>query len=339
MYSSRYKLLFILLLVIYSHINILFTEGYRLFGFQIPQYTLFLSLLAFVFIIWESNRLLSKWIIDSHRKEYLNLGYLFVASVLVLFTCIIAPAVSIIYFLGVAGESVHDDFRLITGFAFRINLFLNCVHAIYFFMRKLEQSRLEAAHLKQEQAEVQLTALQNQVNPHFLFNNLNVLSTLVRKDPDKAEEFIHELSLVYRYILQSQNQSLTPLKNELEFLEAYLFLIQIRFPKGIDIQQEHVPMGMEHYLLPPMTLQILIENVIKHNEIGTTNLLKLKITYQESLAQMTIENNRLPKQVISEKSGHGIANIKERFELLGKKVITVEALKDTFRVHIPLIKP
>ena len=337
MYSSRYKLLFILLLVIYSHLNILFTEGYRLFGFHLPDYSLFLVLFAMVFIIWESNRLLTRWMINPARKEYLNLGYVFIASVVALFAVVIGPSMGILYLLDFSAESLQGDFKLITGFVFRINLFLNCIHAIYFFMKKLEQSRLEAARLKQGQAEVQLSALQNQVNPHFLFNNLNVLTSLVRKDPDKAEEFIYELSMVYRYILQSQSQSLTELENELEFLEAYLFLIQIRFPNSISIHQEKPSEAFRQKLLPPMTLQILIENIIKHNEVSAEHVLTLTISYRNEPPQMVIENNRHPKQVMSKKSGYGISNIKERYRLLGHQAITVEALKDTFRVQIPLI--
>ena len=337
MYQNKYKYLFILFLVVYSHLNILFTQGDKLFVFELPQYALFLILLGIISILWESNGWLGKrWAAWTHKDLHRLIGT-FISSVVLLMVTIVTPVVIILYLLEYSTAEIISNFKLSAGFSFRVNLFLNCVHAIYYYVNKLELARTETERLKKEQAQAQLSALQSQVNPHFLFNNLNVLSSLVRKDAEKAEEFIQQLSQVYRYILQNQDKSLTPLRAELDFISSYLYLLHIRFPKGFTAEIEELPPSLQEVQVPPMTLQILVENVIKHNQVNAEESLHLRIFYDPVSKYMKVENNRIYKEVLDESNGYGLVNIKNRYDLMSRQPVRVHESNNLFSVSVPLI--
>jgi len=128
------------------------------------------------------------------------------------------------------------DLGLILAVGFRINLFLNTINVIFFFMKQLRESQVEAEKLKKIRLQAQFQSLKDQVNPHFLFNNLNVLSSLVFKDQEIAAEFIQQFSRVYRYVLQNQEKELIEVGTELTFIESYVYLLRTRFGENLDIR-------------------------------------------------------------------------------------------------------
>ncbi|MEM1408507.1 MAG: histidine kinase, partial [Bacteroidota bacterium] len=266
MFKVKYRYLFILLLAIYSYLNILFTEGDRLFGYEINSLVFFCVLLLMVVAVWESNRLFSdlaqKLKLGKTHPLILFFGYS-VVSVTVI-ALIVTGALSL-YF----GEAAHGTLtlKLALGFAFRINLFLHCINAIYFFIIQYKNSQLEAETLKKQNAEARFEALRNQINPHFLFNSFNVLSSLVYKDADTSSKFIDQLSNVYRYLLFNQQNKIVKLGEEIAFLESYIYLLKIRFQDNLNIKKNIADRVRDTYIAPA-TLQLLIENAIKHNVVS-----------------------------------------------------------------------
>ena len=130
------------------------------------------------------------------------------------------------------------------------------------FLLSWKNAAIEAESLKKEQAEARFETLKHQTNPHFLFNSLNVLTTLVHKDADLAEEFVRQLSSVYRYVLDNRNVEVVPIDTELEAIQAYAHLMKIRFEDGFNLE---IHIEDKTQWIPPMTLQLLVENALKHN--------------------------------------------------------------------------
>lgn len=210
-----------------------------------------------------------------------------------------------------------------------ISLFL---HGREFFLnwRKLE---LDAAKLRNENLTSKYESLKSQLDPHFLFNSLNVLSSLVYQDADKSAQFIKQLSEVYRYVLEVRNKELVPLEEELKFAEAYLFLQQIRF--GGKLIVENNLNGVEG-LIPPLALQILIENAIKHNIISEDD--PLTISLFEENKYVVVKNNLQKKARLTEGStGIGLENITKRYEFLSNQKIVIEQTSANFIVKLPLL--
>ncbi|GAB3692174.1 hypothetical protein GCM10027592_10830 [Spirosoma flavus] len=219
-------------------------------------------------------------------------------------------------------------------------VFLVPVVAIYegqYLYRQWWITYYEAERLKQENLQSQLNSLKSQINPHFLFNSLSTLSSLVSEDAQRAELFIDELASVYRYVLQTNNQALTTLATELQFIEAYFHLLQTRFGRGvsldIDIDERYV-----EFLLPPLTLQLLVENAVKHNTVLPSRPLQIRI-YTDSANQLTILNTLHKKQQSIPSNGTGLANIQAKYHLLNRSSVIIEQTHDYFQVVLPLIAP
>jgi two-component system, LytTR family, sensor kinase len=203
----------------------------------------------------------------------------------------------------------------------------------YQFFKAWKQSLIEVEKYKTESAKAQLQNLKNQLNPHFLFNNLSVLSSLVYKNQDKAVDFINELSKVYRYILENKNAELVSLQEELEFLEHYIYLLKIRFGENIifDIRIDET----QNSFLPPMCLQILVENTIQHNETSQANTLKIAIFTENN--RLIVSNPTQPRSDKTESSQTGIKNMRFRYQFFTDDKIEIMHDKKTFSVSLPLI--
>lgn len=197
---------------------------------------------------------------------------------------------------------------------------------------KLQQ---ESAALQKENNTARYTALQNQLNPHFLFNSLNTLISEIRYNPANAELFTQHLSDVYRYTLHCQNQRLTTLREELEFLNSYIFLHQVRLGDCIHVDNR-IPDTCLDMQLPPLTIQLLAENVIKHNVIheGKPMMIELFCVEEE---RMLVVRNRIQAKKNVAISGTGLKNLSARYKLLCNRNITIENDMKEFTVKIPLI--
>ncbi len=203
------------------------------------------------------------------------------------------------------------------------------------FFNNWKRSLVEIEKYKSESLQSQLQNLKNQLNPHFLFNNLSVLSSLVYIDQDKAVDFINQLSKVYRYLLDNRNNELVSLERELTFINSYTYLLQIRFDKNIRFDI-NVPTEKTHLMLPPLSLQMLVENAIKHNEISNELPLTIHIKIEDN---MLLVSNNLQLRTSNEISSKtGLQNIKDRYRFFTEQQVEVIQTEKTFAVKIPLLK-
>jgi sensor histidine kinase YesM len=202
------------------------------------------------------------------------------------------------------------------------------------FFRHWKNSLVEIEKYRAESLQAQLQNLKNQVNPHFLFNNLSVLSSLVYKDPDRSVEFINQLSKVYRYLLDNQTSELVTVEDELTFIRSYIFLLQIRFDRNLVISTEVKNEDMTR-LIPPMALQILLENAIKHNEVSSEHPLLISIASEDD--KLVVSNNLQLRPQHEPGSQTGLKNIRARYEFFTSAPVEVVQTLQLFVVKIPLL--
>lgn len=206
---------------------------------------------------------------------------------------------------------------------------------IIYLIRRQQLMQLENGQLRAENLQNQFEALKNQLNPHMLFNSLNTLRSLVRESQDKAQDYIQELSRVLRYTLQGQDVKEVPLAGEMEFVKAYIFLQAMRYEDNL-VFDIAVDEGLSEKLVPPMAVQLLIENAIKHNEISNRRPLTISIR-NEGSEWISVSNPLHPKISAGPTTGVGLANLNKRYELLAQRQIVIERTEDTFCVKIPLL--
>lgn len=202
------------------------------------------------------------------------------------------------------------------------------------FLLSWRQNSIDYERLKTEQIATQYDSLKNQVNPHFLFNSLNALTSLVYDDQEKAVEFIRKLSQVYRYVLDTKDKEVVEIAEEMEFLHSYLYLQKIRFEDNltfeIDISDE-----TKRLFTVPISLQMLLENAIKHNIVSQSK--PLHISIKEDNGYLVISNN-LQEKLHKDSTGIGLSNIKDRFGYMTKKEVIINKTDGKFEVKLPLIK-
>ncbi|RYF64632.1 MAG: sensor protein lytS, partial [Cytophagaceae bacterium] len=231
---------------------------------------------------------------------------------------------------------VPDPLRLALGVLFTIiidavvTVSYESIHNFGYW----QQSRQEVDTLSKAQLQAQLDALRQQVNPHFLFNSLNSLISLIDEDPRQASTFAEELSTVYRYLLRSNDCSLTSLASELEFIQSYYHLLKTRHGNALTLVTRVQP-GAELFRLPPLTLQLLIENAVKHNIILPDQPLTVSLTAVGQ--QVIVSNNLQRKQSRVLSNGIGLSNILTRYQALGDLQPTIEDDGREFRVTLPLL--
>ena len=221
-----------------------------------------------------------------------------------------------------------------------IQIFYNCVYIIIneglYVLREWQKSHTAKEALKKASLQTQLDSLKNQINPHFLFNSLNALTALIAESPAKAEIFVDEISSVYRYLLRNNEQELATIRDELGFIESYFHLLKTRYGEGIQLRLE----GLTEYAvyqLPPLTLQVLVENAVKHNAILPDSPLLISIFIENN--QLIVQNNIQRKKVKVISGKVGLANIAAKYRLLDHGSIDIIDNHHHFTVRLPLITP
>jgi sensor histidine kinase YesM len=206
-------------------------------------------------------------------------------------------------------------------------------HFIYFY-NKYQQKKIKEQKLIAGTASAKFDALKNQLDPHFLFNSLNVLTSLIEENPDSAQKFTTSLSKVYRYVLEQKNKDLVTVNEELQFAKTYMSLLKMRFEDSIifDIPKEASDPESK---VVPLSLQLLLENAVKHNIVTANKPLHIKI--YERNGDLVVENNLQQKQILNKSSGVGLSNIKQRYELLTSRKVNINQEAERFAVAIPML--
>ena len=215
-----------------------------------------------------------------------------------------------------------------------ISFIISLIFTAIGFFRAWKRSFVQAEKLKAEMMVYKYESLRNQINPHFLFNSLNVLSDLVYADQAMAVKFIQQMSDLFRYVLDSRDRELVPLKDELEFIRSYTFLLKTRFEDKLIIEND-VQSNSEDYIVP-MSLQLLIENAVKHNEVSEA--FPLRISIRKNNDYLEVENSLKPKNVGGDSKKTGLKNIIQQFEFFSNRSIEIIHSEENFLVRVPILK-
>ena len=339
MFSTPYRYLFIVFLAAYSLLNTWSVEIFEHYPIEVTYSELFGIFLLLTCGVWEGNRLLDKYL---HQKNGLNLwkhtGKMFAGSIFITIIVTLVVGLSASYFIMPFNVStLLLPMKLLMMFAFRINLFMNVLNVIYWYVNQLEKTKIEAEKFKKISIQAQLQAVRNQINPHFLFNNLSVLTALIPTDTNASMEFVQQFSKVYRYVLKSHEKEIVELNDEMDFIDSYLYLLKKRFGESLQATIE-VEENVRQFYIIPMAMQMLVENAVKHNIVSKNRPLHIKI-YSENGQLLIIQNNLQHKNVEEiDSTQHGLSNITQRYLFLGYKSLNVEESKEFFTVKLPIIK-
>ena len=249
---------------------------------------------------------------------------------------VIVGALIIFYSIvdSVSSEKLITSSQWGVGFGMIVSLFMNTLYSGVYFFERWKESLVEAERLKRENIQSELASLRNQVNPHFLFNSLNTLTSLIVEDQEKAVGFVRDFSDLYRYILKSEKKEVSTLADELKATNIYLQIQQERFQDklllNIDISMEK----MDSYI-PTLTLQMLTENCIKHNIVSRKKPLTITIFTEEN--HLIVRNNLQKKITGIESTRLGLQNIIKRYHHLSNQKVEIEENEGHFQVKIPLL--
>lgn len=233
----------------------------------------------------------------------------------------------------IPGVPIAPLFNKFMGSLIITIIIITIYEAIYNF-QLFKQSLIKNEELQRINVQAQLDSLKNQVNPHFLFNSLNTLISVIPEDPVIAVKFAENLSSVYRYILEIREKELISLEDELDCVKAYQYLLSIRFGNQIKFDFTGLETNQGLYVVP-LSIQMLIENAVKHNVVSQARPLTISISNAEGM--LVICNNLQLKSQPTDSTGMGLDNIKKRYQLLANREIKVEKTADLFCVHLPLL--
>jgi sensor histidine kinase YesM len=303
---------------------------------------LFISYLYFVFtalMIWKGNIVLLKNIRQKFRKNnkgyfQMVLSYIFVN----LFYSAIISMVLLITWQFFSNESKIKWIPLLytTSVILVCVTLINNVYEIVLLRKEMETSDLSLKKVEIQKAQAEMEALKAHIDPHFIFNTLNTLSYLIGKNPESAKRYNETLAKVYRYVLFNKDNDLVFLNEELDFICNYFYLLKIRFDRSIDLVIDIEDAVAQELLVTPVSLQLLLENAIKHNYFSPASPLLVKVGLQSNF--VTVINKVSRKVYDDDSTGIGLKNLKERFQLIMQKDVIIYRENNDFIVKLPVLK-
>ncbi len=339
MFKHKYRYWFIVGLSLYTYFNTVICQLYEYFNIGIAWYVALGTILAITLGIWESNKLIfsffEKPLRQATNKLKMLSAFLAMGSVAttVLTTLVVFFVSKVLYQYN--WSEVWIPLKLNLIYAWLACLLFHLMNAVWFYFNEHRLQVQQTEELKNISAQAEIQLIKSQINPHFLFNNLNVLSTLVMKNSDEANEFIEQFSKVYRYILTNHQTDLVPLATELEFIKPYIFLLHKRFASSLDIQIE-LDEKIDHYFIVPATMQMLVENAIKHNVVSKSKPLSISIVQNDD--EIIISNNLQRRESVVQSTKLGLENIKKRYKSVSDREVVVSDGHQQFSISLPLLQ-
>ncbi|ELR72808.1 signal transduction histidine kinase, LytS [Fulvivirga imtechensis AK7] len=288
------------------------------------------------FFIWQGNRWLLfrleeryNWFINPAQKIIMILGAnVFYTAPLVVFM--------LLGWYRLTGGLVDWGVIKITAVVCVICvIFITHIYETVFLIKQRESDKIKGEKLERARVQAELEALKNQIDPHFMFNSLNSLSYLIDTDPSRAKEFTQSLAEVYRYILSNKDQRLVILQDELLFLDKYLSLLYLRFDKNLQVLFNIEESSRSAYLIPPISIFIALENVVKHNEISQRSPMQVEVNLLENY--LRIANKIKPKKTLQHSSKIGLTNLDERFKIITGMGVNKVVSADNFELQLPML--
>lgn len=303
-----------------------YKEGNKLIEYLVDFPTS--TILAIIIILLIIQKLVPKFLID--KKNYL----LFLLSCLVLFT-VLGTLDNIIGRLS-AGKSIASIPNFIS---YLQNGLYNATDLVglplgILLVKKFYEGQQKLVETQKQHKENELKLLRSQIDPHFLFNNLNTLDSLIDTNPTKAKEYVNRLSLIYRYLIKTKDAEVIELANEIEFAKNYIFLIQTRFGKDYEFTIEE-NISLTDKFVPTGAIQSLLENVVKHNKSDGKTPIETSIIINDGW--LIITNSKSDVKTNQESFGTGLENLKARYKLLSDEKIQVHNMDLKFEVFVPVI--
>ncbi|MGV3656883.1 MAG: sensor histidine kinase [Chitinophagaceae bacterium] len=336
-YTKNDLLIMVVVLIPWTFfLNVLMLQGHYFdswAGFAAASvFTFFMHALAWQIHTWIAVTLRERFPSEQHN----TLRLWFSVFLYMLVTCLTITLTYWLYdmvdFLG--GEFYTGNYRVAIIAGLVVNTFATFLHEGAERFEKWKVAITENEQLKKEYMQSQLLGLKSQINPHFLFNSLNTLSSLINEDEKEAEDFLNQMSKVYRYLLRNNEEELVTLQTELQFIESYFYLLKMRHGRALQLQVA-VDANDMHKLLPPLTLQMLMENTLNNNVVTKNEPIVTQIVSTAG-DWLEVRNNIHRK---SDECGltENIDNITKKFRLLCQKEVAIIECNDERRIRIPLI--
>ncbi|WP_372793063.1 2TM domain-containing protein [Lutibacter sp.] len=305
-------------------------ELFQIFGIHF-MYAFVLSIINGYFFYF----LEGKFTWQEHSKSRLIIGALG-SVILTMVGLALLRFVTLVVIFGEPIESFTNDPSASSYYVFGlvITLFVTLIFHAVFFYKALTEKKVSEQQIVAKTETAKYESLKSQIDPHFLFNSLNVLTSLIVENPKLAEKFTTKLSKVYRYVLEQKSKDLIELDEELHFAKAYMELLTMRFEDAVTFEIPEKASNSELKILP-LSLQLLLENTIKHNVVSAENPLKVTITEEDGY--LVVSNNFNPKTILEKGTKVGLKNIEERYHLITLKQVLIEKTATQFTVKLPLL--
>lgn len=300
----------------------------------------FSSALFLTLLTWEVN----DWLIKRQLKTNNGLDFQSSFKILALTFVFLAPVSALVYYLGIyeldhiCQINVSDkglQFRVDWFRALLLGLTIIVFNIFYFSTRQKKDLELKMDQLQKEIMTSKYKSLKSQISPHFLFNSLNTLTSLMYEDRDMASDFVTRLASSYRYILDNKEADVVSLEKELAFLDSYIFMMNVRHTDSVIIETQ-IGVVASDYSIPTLSLQMLVENAMKHNYFSNERPMHIKV-YTVGTIALVVENTLRKRELEEESTQLGIKNIQKRYSFYTRQQVAVEESDDYFRVTMPLL--
>jgi len=295
--------------------------------------------MLFSIILYATNSVWYEYYTANYSRSLFTIKGMSIAVVgHALFTFIGTVITRILLFVGIYDYSLTEFWNGETISAYGPSILIGVVVALIFYVVLYYKNRQDTKVKEQKiiagTASAKFDALKNQLDPHFLFNSLNVLTSLIEEDPYQAQKFTTSLSKVYRYVLEQKNKDLVSVDEELKFAKTYVRLLKMRFEDSIVFEIPDQSSNPEAKIIP-LSLQLLLENAVKHNVVTAERPLHIKVFEKEG--SLVVSNNLQEKQVVKKSTGVGLQNINQRYGILTDRRVQIEKTASDFSVQLPML--
>ncbi len=340
MFNHKYRYIFVALLSLYTFVATSICDVYTYFKIEIEWYYALCTIFLITLCIWEANRFIKPYFKRRFLKQESKIPYLIFFFISGNFIALFVP----VFFVYLISTVFHNEYivqnanpyKLNIIYGSLINLLFHLLNAIIFFFSEYKRQWSESEELRRMRTEAEIQLVKNQVNPHFLFNNLNVLSSMLIKDNPEANLFVEQFSKVYRSLLKNNDQELVSLTSELDLIKAYVFLLNKRFDQGIRVDIS-IPEKYNDWHIVPAAIQMLIENAVKHNVVSSARPLNIHISANGN-ETLTVKNNLQLRLKPEPSTRIGLQNIEKRYQLISGKDIHISESSSFFEVTLPLLQ-
>jgi len=293
----------------------------------------------YAIVLYMANAYVLSYLLRHYKNRLFEIKYLLLAALLSIIISVVAIfimryLIKVFVYGTPTVEFIANEKVLHYWFSLTISVTVTAAFYIFYYYKSRQENKVKEQKVIAGTASAKFDALKNQLDPHFLFNSLNVLTSLIDEHPENAQKFTTSLSKVYRYVLEQKNKDLVTVDEELKFAKTYMSLLKMRFEDSIIFNIPEHSKDPESKVVP-LSLQLLLENAVKHNIVTSSKPLHIKI--YEDKGMLVVENNLQAKQVLKKSSGVGLSNIKQRYQLLTNRQVSISDNKANFKVAIPML--